>query len=174
MQIRKATKEDIVPLGRFYDAEVKWLDEHDCNYPLWTYKGYPTQSTVKWTIGEGTQFICTKGEEILGAFMLNTDPLGAYENAQWTKALQRGEYMVIHMLSVSHKHLGKGIAKAMTRYCMDVAKAGGFQGIRLDVVPGNLPAKRLYEGCGFHYVGDVDLEKGVEKIPLFSLFELNF
>ena len=39
MQIRKCVETDIIPLGRFYDEEVKWLDDNDCNYPLWIYKG---------------------------------------------------------------------------------------------------------------------------------------
>jgi len=174
MQIRKATKEDIVRLGRFYDAEVKWMDENHCNYPLWTYQGYPTTATVEWTVSEGTQFVCTEGEEILGTFMLNTDPLGPYEKVPWSKALQRGEYMIIHMLAVAHEHYGEGIAGAMTNFAVDYAKSHGFKAVRLDVVPTNTPAKKLYETCGFRYVGDCDLEKGVEKIPLFSLFEFNF
>ena len=148
MQIRKATTEDIAPLGRFYDEEIQWMNAHDCNYPLWTYKGYPTQSTVEWTIGEGTQFVCNAGDEILGTFMLNTDPLGPYEKVPWSKPLQRGEYMIIHMLAVAHRHYGEGIASAMTNYCLDYAKAHGYQGVHLDVVPDNLPAKKLYEACG--------------------------
>ena len=174
MQIRKCVETDIIPLGRFYDEEVKWLDDHHRNYPLWTYRGYPTQSTVEWTIGEATQFICTEGEEILGSFMLNTDPLGAYDKVPFCNKLQQGEYMILHMLSVSHLHTGKGIAKAMTNFAVDYAKELGYKAIRLDVVPTNLPARRLYEGFGFHYVGDYDLEKGVEKIPLFSMYEFNF
>ena len=36
MQIRKAITEDIAALGKFYDDETRWMDAHDCNYPLWT------------------------------------------------------------------------------------------------------------------------------------------
>ena len=174
MEIRKAGKCDIVALGRFYDAEVKWMDENNCNYPLWTYQGYPTTSTVEWTVGEGTQFVCFEGKELLGTFMLNTDPLGPYEKVPWSRPLQRGEYMIFHMLAVAHHHYGEGIARAMTTYCLNYAQSHGYKGIRLDVVPENIPAKRLYEACGFQYAGDCDLEKGVEKIPQFSMYELNF
>ena len=174
MQIRKCVESDIIPLGKFYDDEVKWLDDNDCNFPLWTCQGYPTTSTVAWTIGEGTQFICTEGEEIVGSFMLNTDPLGAYDTVPFKRQLEQGDYMILHMLSVSHRHTGKGIAKAMTAFAIKYAKEHGFKAIRLDVVPTNLPARRLYEGLGFHYAGDYDLKKGVEKIPLFSMYELNF
>ena len=174
MQIRKCVEKDIIPLGRYYDEEVKWFDDHHCNYPMWTYKEYPTLSTVEWTIGEGTQFICTEGEEILGSFMLNTDPLGAYKKVPFSKKLQPCECVVVHMLSVSHLHARKGIGKAMTNYAIEYAKEKGFKAIRLDVVPTNTPARRLYEGLGFHYVGDFDLERGIEKIPLFSMYEFNF
>ncbi|MBQ3431239.1 MAG: GNAT family N-acetyltransferase [Clostridia bacterium] len=174
MQIRKATKEDIESLGRFYDKEVMWMDAHDCNYPLWTYKGYPTEDTVRWAISEGTQFICLEKKEIIGSFMLNTDPLGAYDKLPWSRELKQGEYMILHMFCVSHQHTGKGIGKQMVRFCVEYAKAHGYKGIRLDVVPTNLPAKQLFFGCGFHYIGDFDLEKGVEKIPIFSMYEYDF
>lgn len=48
-----------------------------------------------------------------------------------------------------------------------------LEAIRLDVVPDNIPAKKLYEKCGFQYVGDVDLERDIPEIPLFSMYELN-
>lgn len=36
-----------------------------------------------------------------------------------------------------------------------------------------IPAKRLYEKCGFQYMGDVDLERNIAGIPLFFMYELN-
>lgn len=36
------------------------------------------------------------------------------------------------------------------------------------------PARKLYEKNGFTYAGDVDLERGIEDIPVFSLFKLNW
>ena len=46
--------------------------------------------------------------------------------------------------------------------------------MRVDIVPGNLPARSLFEKNEFCWVGDVDLEMGVEGVPLFSLYELNW
>lgn len=174
MIIRKALQSDIVALGKFYDEQVRWMDENECNFPKWTYKGYPTESTVRWTIGEGTQFLCVEGDEIVGAFVLNTDPMGAYDRVHWSRPFKQGEYLIIHMLVTSHQHLGEGIGKAMTEYCIAAAKNNNFLGIRLDVVPGNIPAVRLYEKCGFHFLEEADLERGVEKIPTFLMFECDF
>lgn len=41
------------------------------------------------------------------------------------------------------------------------------------VVPGNVPAIRLYEKMGFTYAGTADLLRGIEDIPLFDLYEMN-
>ena len=46
--------------------------------------------------------------------------------------------------------------------------------IRVDIVPTNDPARRLFEKNGFIYAGDVDLELDIGDIPAFSLYELNF
>ena len=81
--------------------------------------------------------------------------------------------MVIHALAVATELQGRGIGKQIVGFCIDYARAHGYKAIRLDVVPTNYPAKKLYEQCGFAYLGDVDLERGFEDIPLFSMYELN-
>ena len=62
----------------------------------------------------------------------------------------------------------------MVRFCVDKAKSNGFQALRVDIVPENLPAKKLYEKNGFTWAGDADLERGIENIPVFSLYEKNW
>ena len=69
---------------------------------------------------------------------------------------------------------GSGIGKRIVTFCVDTAKKNGYKAIRLDIVPGNIPAKHLYEGFGFKYIGDEDVRPDIEHIPKFSLFELNF
>lgn len=63
------------------------------------------------------------------------------------------------------------IWKEMVEYCIRYAKEHGYSAIRLDVVPDKVPARKLYEKCGFQYAGDVDLERGIEMIPVFSMYE---
>lgn len=173
MIIRKCSEDDIEAAGRFYDRTVKYLCEHT-NYPKWTYKEYPSESYVREMVEAKCQFICVDGEEIVGAFVLNDDPQGAYENARWSRKLSGGEYMVCHALASEATLQGQGIGTQMVAYCIDCAKKNGYQAIRLDVVPDNIPAKKLYEKCGFQYVGDVDLERNIDEIPMFSMYEMNF
>lgn len=173
MEIKRCSEEDIIPVGKFYDRVVEYLDEN-INYPKWVYKAYPSESSVREMTIAGSQFACIDNGVIIGAFVLNDDPQGKYENATWSRQLSRGDYMVCHTLATDPTMYGKGIGRQLVSFCVDYAKEHGFQAIRLDVVPDNIPARKLYEKCGFRCVGDVDLERGIAEIPLFSMYELNF
>ncbi|MBQ7776874.1 MAG: GNAT family N-acetyltransferase [Lachnospiraceae bacterium] len=171
LQIKRCSEADIVEVGAFYDKVVKHLCEN-INYPKWTYKEYPSEGSVREKTEAGCQFMCVEDGKVVGAFVLNADPQGKYENATWSRSLAEGEYMVCHALAADPQLQGKGIGSGMVAYCIEYAQKHGYKEIRLDVVPDNIPAKRLYEKCGFRYVGDVDLERNIEEIPLFSLYEL--
>ena len=53
------------------------------------------------------------------------------------------------------------------------ARRGGYKAVRLDIVPDNIPARRLYESKGFTSAGILDLRRDIPEIPLFEIFELN-
>lgn len=171
MEIRLCEENDIAEVGAFYDKVVLHLCE-TINYPKWEYKKYPSENSVREKTALRQQFVCVGDEGILGAFVLNDDPQGKYENAGWSKTIPQGGYMVCHTLATAPDAQGRGIGRAMVEYCIRHAAQKGYRAIRLDVVPDNLPARKLYEKCGFQYVGDVDLERGIEMIPVFSMYEL--
>ena len=163
---------DVETVGAFYDEVVKNLYEN-VNYPKWTYKVYPSVDFARAMTIAGEQYVCLQNDKVVGAFVFNDDPQGAYEKVNWNANLQRGEYGVCHAVAIETSLQGKGLGKQIVEFCIQRAKELGYKAIRLDVVPTNLPAKRLYEKCGFRYVGDADLERGYEEIPVFSLLELN-
>ncbi|MCH5159706.1 MAG: N-acetyltransferase [Clostridiales bacterium] len=173
LEIRKCEVAEAQAVGEFYDRVVADLCAN-INYPKWTYKVYPSVDFVREMTLEGSQYICLNAGVIVGAFVFNGDPQGEYENATWGRKLQRGEYGVCHAVAIATALQGKGLGKQIVEYCIELAKKLEYKAIRLDVVPSNLPARKLYEKCGFRYVGDADLERGYEDIPLFSLLELNF
>ena len=172
LEIRKGKIEEIEAVGEFYDEVVKHLVEH-INYPKWTYKVYPSVDFARQMTAEDSQYVCLDNGAIIGAFVFNDDPQGEYEQASWSIALQRGEYGVCHALAIAAALQGKGLGRQIVEFCIRRAKELGYRAIRLDVVPTNTPARRLYEKCGFRYVGDADLQRGYEDIPVFSLFEFN-
>ena len=172
MFIRKCTYGDVAAVGALYDEVVKYLTEH-VNYPKWRYKVYPSEQFVLEMTGAGWQYECRVEGKIAAAFVLNDDPQNEYKKVTFSKSLLQGEYLVIHALAVATELQGRGVGKLIVQFCIDFAREKGYKAIRLDVVPTNYPAKKLYEWFGFRYLGDYDLERGYKDIPLFSMYELN-
>lgn len=160
-------------LTEFYDKVTDYL-EKTINYPLWTPRVYPGRESIAKAISEKVQYACVKDGVVVGAFIFNDDPQGKYSKGDWEKDLADGEFKVIHTLAVSNEMSRKGIGRRMVNYCINLAKEEGYKGIRLDVVPTNIPARKLYENSGFRFAGEKDLERGIKNIPTFSLYEYNF
>lgn len=173
LEIKECEEKDIIYIGEFYDHVVYDMNQLHSNYPQWIYQIYPSLETVENAFLNHSQYYCLYNHQICGAFILNEDPDGAYEKAPWSMNLQRGEYLVIHTLAVDQQFLSQGIGSYIIQYCINIAKERGYKGIRLDVVPSNIPAIKLYQKMGFTYVGEYDLERDIEEIPVFSLFEYN-
>lgn len=133
MIVKSCCEEDIAAVGRFYDRVVCYLCEH-VNYPKWVYKEYPSECSVREMTEAGSQFVCIDHGQIVGAFVLNDDPQGAYEKAAWSRELPEGRYMVCHTLAAGPASQRKGIGRKIVEYCIDYAKKHGFEAIRLDVV----------------------------------------
>lgn len=173
IKIQKCKISDLKAVTAFYDKVTLFLTK-TVNYPKWSYGEYPSMDSVKKAISDGVQFMCIEDNVVLGAFILNDNPDGAYEKGDWQIDLNRGEYLIIHTLAADPDLHNQGTGKFMVNYCISYAKEHGFKAIRLDVVPENIPAKRLYEKLGFTFAGVKDLERDIEEIPTFDLYELNF
>ena len=79
--------------------------------------------------------------------------------------------MVIHMLGVHSDFTGRGFAKQMVRFALDLAKDAGMKVMRLDVLKGNVPAERLYPAMGFEYIETVPMYYDNTDWMDFELFE---
>lgn len=174
MNISKCTLSDLDEVGKLYDEVVLYLTKN-INYPKWTYKDYPSRISAEEAIKNNNQYMCTDDDgKVVGAFVFDADPRGNYDCGDWSRQLNQGEYLIIHAFAVHPKLQGRGIGPIMVQYCIDKAKKEGFKGIRLDAVPDNLPARKLYEKMGFSFAGEKDLDRNVAEIPTFVLYELNF
>lgn len=159
-------------LAELYDKVTAYLAEN-INYPKWTPGVYPGRESIQTAIQNGVQYAYFEGDKAIGAFILNEDPQGNYEVGEWKIDAQDGEYLVIHTLASDPECYGKGIGKYMVDYAIGEAKKRKKKAVRLDVVPDNIPARKLYERKGFVFAGEKDLERGIEEIPVFALYELS-
>ncbi|ORX82886.1 acyl-CoA N-acyltransferase [Anaeromyces robustus] len=169
MEYILCTEDNLDELEEFYNKEVLYLDE-TINYPKWVYNNYPSRSTIKAVIEKKEQYAYLENGKIVGAFVFNEEPGGKYENAK--VSFNRGEYLIIHTLAIDHGHYKKGIASKIVKYCIEKAKKEGYKAICADIVPTNIPSRKLFEKSGFVYLGDFDLERNIEDIPVFSMYEL--
>lgn len=173
MEIHRCRTEEAEAAGAFYDRVVLDLTQH-VNYPKWEYRVYPSYAYAKETAEKGELYLCMdEKNEIAGVYVLNTEPGGTYEDGNWVQALRRGEYLVIHAFAVGPERRGQHIGEYMLQYALKKAADEGCRAVRVDVVPGNEPAIRLYEKLGFSYAGASGLGRNHLEIPLFALYERN-
>ena len=78
---------------------------------------------------------------------------------------------MIHALGVHPDFHGKGYAKAMVRKAVAIAGESGMKAIRLDVLDGNIPADKLYQGMGFQYLASVQMYYEDTGWTSFKLYE---
>ena len=65
----------------------------------------------------------------------------------------------------------EGYAKAMVQKAIDIAIETGMKAIRLDVLGGNIPAERLYQGFGFRYMATLKMYYEDTGWTDFKLYE---
>ena len=169
MEIILCEEKNLKELTDFYNKIILYLDK-TINYPIWVYGVYPSESTIKAAIEKKQQYAFVDNGKITGAFVLNDEPGGKYENAKIE--FNRGEYLIIHTLATDYEVYRKGIGSRMVQFCIEKAKKEGYKAIYSDIVPTNIPSRNLFKKCGFSYLGDFDLERGIKEIPLFSFYEL--
>ncbi len=172
MEIIKCTGEHLDAAAEFYDMVTAYLAEH-INYPKWTPGEYPGRESASDAIKGGYLHACIEDGKMIGAFVICEDPQGDYSRGNWSRSLDPSEVLTVHALATDPKIYHKGIGRAMVRECIKIAVDSGKKALRLDVVPTNTPAIKLYESMGFTHAGTMDLKRGIPEIPEFCLYELN-
>ena len=171
MELKQCKKADIPAVTSFYHQVIAYLEAHT-NYPCWSSE-HPSDASTEEAVRRGEQYVCIHDGEILGAVLLSEDPDGDYDAGDWSRKLEQGEYLSLHVLAVKPDCFHSGVGSFMVESCIAIAQKGGYKALRLDIVPTNTPAERLYRKMGFVYAGTADLKRKTAPIPLFDLYELD-
>ena len=164
--------EALLPMTKeFYHQVIDYLETHT-NYPFWSSE-HPSDASIEDAAERGEQYVCIDGGEVIGAVVLSEDPDGDYASGSWSRDLKKGEYLTLHVLAASPSQYQRGVGGFLVDGCIALARERGYRALRLDIVPTNTPAERLYRKKGFFYAGTVDLKRPTAPIPLFDLYELN-
>ena len=173
MIIAKATPEQFSQVRAFYFAVIDGLADAEYG-PGWEKDIYPAPEYLADAIGASELYIGIDEDsrEIIAAMVLNHHCNEAYQGFSWPTEAAPDEVMVLHTLAVLPQHMGKGYAKQLVRFAIDVARTQRQKAIRLDVLAGNVPAERLYPALGFVYLGTIPMFYEDTGWTDYELFEL--
>ncbi len=158
--IRKATIHDIDEIECLYDDLNDYLEEHE-NGPRWKKGVYPVRVNAEEALGESTLYVAVIDEKIVGTVVLSRKQDEAYKEVDWQIEYDVPVF-VVGVLAVHPNYLGRGVAQSLLNYATVLGKECGIKAIRLDTYEENIPAAKLYEKCGFTYMGLLDL--GLEEL----------
>lgn len=72
----------------------------------------------------------------------------------------------IRLLGVAPEARGKGVGKALTRFCIELARSAGMRNVVLHTTYAMQTAWRMYEGLGFKRARELDFVQG--EMPVFG------
>ncbi len=169
-RIRKAAPGEAPAVLAFYYRLMDTL--RDSPYPLRWEKGvYPILSDIEAALAEDGLYLAESAGKIAGSFVVNHTQGAGYDSVAWVWQGDVTRVAVLHLLATDPALQGKGVGRQMLRYAAEVCRARGDGAIRLDTLPWNIPGKRLYEGFGFQYRGDVELAYPSTGTIAFSMYE---
>ena len=137
-------------LRRKEDGSTQWQD------------GYPNLQVVNNDIENGRGFILVEGGTVLGysAVIINDEP--AYDKIEG-KWLTTDDFVVIHRVAISEKHLGKGLAKMIIRYVEEFALKNDIYSIKADTNFDNTAMIKIFDKMGYTLCGLVYLRESPRK-----------
>ncbi|MBM7435080.1 GNAT family N-acetyltransferase [Leuconostoc rapi] len=152
-EIRRATPNDNLAIGTFYEESLPYIDPIQTS---WVPGIYPNISDALAAISKDEFFICLdEAGAVIGSVILNTASQEAYQTLNWSKSSDESDQknLVVHTLITHPKRLKKGIASQIIAFIKTFAVANNMRTIQLDTLVDNIPARRLYEKNEFVYIG---------------------
>lgn len=154
MEKRVGTSEDYPLVEQFYQ-QVCDSQARDAYSPDWHMGVYPSEADLKEDLEAGRMFLGFSEGRLaaVGALTWQEDPI--YAGAQWKTQVPAEKVSVLHLFAVHPDFRGKGCSGEMLEYLFDQMRRHGCLVCHLDVMPGNLPAEKLYLRHGFVSCGTV-------------------
>lgn len=165
--VRKAGLSDLDAVCTFYQNVIHTL-ENSTNYPLWEWGVHPTEDMIRKAIENGQMSVLCQDSQIAGAAFLNEESADGYDRLSWQCP---DTFQVIHLFAVSDALRGTGAAGYFLEQLLENSRSDGFSSIRLDLIAGNEPARKLYLKHGFVSRGFLDLQYDNEDPLHFELME---
>lgn len=157
--IRKGNSNDINLIEDTYYEH--FTHEMECGaYTVFKKGVYPTRADAEKAIHDGTLYVYEEHHNIAGSMIIDSVQPKEYNGIAWEEALKSDEVMVIHLLMVRPSMARKGIASALVKYAVELARYNSCKAVRLDTGKQNIPAVSLYKKLGFQIVATASMNVG--------------
>jgi len=155
-QLTRATNQELPAIEAFYQKMVPLINDQTTS---WILGIYPSFDIAKHAVLDEEFFLLKKDGNILGTVILNHKAHEHYQCLTWKTATQKNQHLIVHTLITDQTKPRQGIGSQMLDQIKQYGRQLNVVSIRLDTALTNLPARRLYEKSGFHYIGQTDLPK---------------
>ncbi|MGM9652337.1 MAG: GNAT family N-acetyltransferase [Eubacteriales bacterium] len=166
MKFRCARPQDAEALTRLYAEGSALLRARGVNQ--WQH-GEPGAQNAAADIASGVCRIAMEGSAAAAAFSLIPGPDASYGEIDGAWCAPQAEYAVLHRVAAAHPHTGAG--GEILRAAIAEARGRGFDSLRADTHPDNLPMQRLLERHGFVRCGSIRLAGGADAGALRIAYE---
>ena len=147
MKLEKCTVKQFDEIKTFYWDVIDGMKDAEYS-PAWTKGIYPTEEYLLDCLQKGTLYALKDGDTIAAAMVVNSNCNDGYAGTKWN--VDTDKVRVIHILAVAGEYLQQGIGTRMVKEAISLSQE--YDVIRLDVLKGNIPASKLYEGMGFKLI----------------------
>ena len=171
MKIRLALKDEYPVIRAFYHSLIDAMQSSE-HYIGWEKDVYPDPEFLQESIKRDELYVGLEDDTIIAAMVLNHLCNDGYREYQWPTLADDSEVTIIHALAVHPRCSGKGLARQLVLYAIEIAKNNRQKVIRLDVLKGNIPAEKLYTRMGFQYLHTLPMYYEDTGWTDFELYEL--
>lgn len=147
--MRLAVMDDLPRLLEIKADAVAYMTSQ--NNDQWN-EDYPTVEGYMDFIESGYMHVLEEEGVIIGMVGLVDEQDEEYKTMPWSST---GKELVVHRLAIAKEVYGRGYAKFLLSYAIDVAKKTNVAIIKLDTYTKNKTAQKLFLDMGFTYVGDI-------------------
>lgn len=148
MNLIRCKKDDFDRITNFY----RYVTQHTpgmVQNGRWIYGQHPTDEMIERYITAGNMYYIENNSQMMAAVALTPFQESDYNSVDWSRTLKDDEVCVVHLLCVNPDMQRSGIAKALMKAIIDLAKKTGKRAVRLDALSCNEPANELYKKIGF-------------------------
>lgn len=165
--IRKARIQD---LERIMEILKKIVEEmHAYNNFQWD-ENYPQARDFAADIKKGELFVSERENKVVGFICINRDEPKEYEGLKWSSA---EDVLVIHRMGVSTDHRKAGIGTELVGLADELAKNRNIKHLKTDTYSLNMKVQRLFQKCGYVFVGEMRFLGKEKPFYCFEKFVVN-